>query len=75
MSEKSFQENKALLARSYHDKKPKTLNDLSNVFWAEILNQQYNFDRTNAKVDYLEKITMHDLSIFFEVTLLTYLYI
>ncbi|XP_029680912.1 insulin-degrading enzyme-like isoform X1 [Formica exsecta] len=66
MSEKSFQENKALLARSYHDKKPKTLNDLSSVFWAEILNQQYNFDRTNAKVDYLEKITMHDLSIFFE---------
>ncbi|XP_050459635.1 insulin-degrading enzyme-like isoform X2 [Cataglyphis hispanica] len=66
MSKKSFQQNKTLLAKSYHDKKPKTLNDLSNVYWTEIWNQQYKFDRINAKVNYLEKIKINDLSVFFE---------
>lgn len=69
MSEKSFQQSKVLLAKSYHDKKPKTLNDLSNVYWTEIWNQQYKFDRTNAKIDYLKKITINDLTMFFKVTL------
>lgn len=69
MPEENFQKSKTLLAKLYDDKKPKTLNDLSSAFWAEILNQQYNFDRTNVEVDYLDKITKEDLHNFFKVIL------
>ncbi|CAL1686426.1 unnamed protein product [Lasius platythorax] len=66
MPEENFQKSKTLLAKLYDDKKPKTLNDLSSAFWVEILNQQYNFDRTNVEVDYLDKITKEDLHNFFK---------
>ncbi|KAL6425857.1 hypothetical protein ACFW04_009693 [Cataglyphis niger] len=66
MSERSFRQNKTLLAKSYHNKKPKTLNDLSSVYWTEIWNQQYKFDRINEKINYLENITINDLSVFFK---------
>lgn len=69
MPEENFQKSKTLLAKLYDDKKPKTLNDLSSAFWVEILNQQYNFDRTNVEVDYLDKITKEDLHNFFKVIL------
>lgn len=64
MSEESLQEEKALLITSYHNKKPKTLSNLSSVLWAEIFNQQYNFDRTNLNIDCANKITMENLSNF-----------
>ncbi|XP_072748071.1 insulin-degrading enzyme-like [Anoplolepis gracilipes] len=64
MSEKSFQKSKALLTTSYYNKKSKTLNELSSVFWDEILNQQYIFDRLDAKANYLDAITKYDLSDF-----------
>lgn len=66
MSEESFQENKALLITSYHNKKPKTLYDLSNVYWAEIFNQQHNFQRIDLNIDHANKVTMDNLSTFCE---------
>lgn len=60
MSEESLQENKALLIKSYNEK-PKTLNNLSNILWAEIFMQQYKFDQTNLNIDYANKITRKTL--------------
>lgn len=73
MSEKTLQEYKTLLIRSYDIKNngihSKTLIDLCSSFWIEIFNQQYNFDRTNVKIDYVNKITVHNFSTFLKVTI------
>lgn len=73
MPEKILEEYKTLLTRIYYIKNngihSKTLSDLCSYFWVEIFNQQYNFDRTNVKVDYVNKITMHNFSTFLEVTI------
>lgn len=68
MSEEEFQKNKQLLADSYDKEKPKTFYDVSAAFWAEILNQEYNFDQThNDELNYLHQIMKNDLCTFFEV--------
>lgn len=67
ISIKKFEVIKALFIEKRRAKEPKTLNDLSNAFWAEIWKQQYNFDRINVEINCLHEITLHELRSFFKV--------
>ncbi|KAK0161382.1 hypothetical protein PV327_009858 [Microctonus hyperodae] len=65
MSDEEFNRHKASLA-TIRLEKPKMMCTLSAVFWNEITNQQYNFDRANIEVAYLMTITKEQILSFFK---------
>lgn len=72
MPEEQFEKHKKALA-TLRLEKPKMLNVLTTVFWSEISNQQYNFDRANIEVAYLKTITQEQLVNFYKVILLYFI--
>lgn len=65
MSEEQFEKHKNAVA-TLRLEKPKMLSSLSDIFWSEIIGQQYNFDRANIEVAYLKTITQEQLTDFFK---------
>ncbi|KAK0157498.1 hypothetical protein PV328_011239 [Microctonus aethiopoides] len=65
MSEENFNRHKAFLAAKKLEK-PKMLYTLTEVFWNEIINHEYNFDRANIEVGYLMTITKEQIISFFK---------
>ncbi|XP_018377581.1 PREDICTED: insulin-degrading enzyme-like [Trachymyrmex cornetzi] len=65
MTEEQFDENKKALATSYLGKL-KIFDTRCNLYWNEILTQQYNFDRVNIEVAYLKTISRQQLLKFFK---------
>ncbi|XP_015116960.1 insulin-degrading enzyme isoform X2 [Diachasma alloeum] len=65
MSEEEFNRHKTSLAAQRLEK-PKMMSTLSAVFWSEISNQQYNFDRANIEVGYLMTINKEQIISFFK---------
>lgn len=66
MSEEQFEKYKKALA-TLRLEKPKMLSSLCVIFWNEISNQQYNFDRANIEVAYLKTITRQQILNFYKV--------
>lgn len=46
--------------------KPKQLSAQTNIYWSEIVAQQYHFDRVNVEVAYLRTVNKSDIIDFFE---------
>ncbi|XP_018377582.1 PREDICTED: insulin-degrading enzyme-like [Trachymyrmex cornetzi] len=65
MTEEQFKENKKTLATLCLGKLD-TLSSMCNLYWNEILTQQYNFDRVNIEVAYLKTISRQQLLKFFK---------
>ncbi|KAM0735141.1 Insulin-degrading enzyme [Formica fusca] len=65
MSEEQFEKYKKALA-TLRLEKPKMLSSLCVIFWNEISNQQYNFDRANIEVAYLKTITRQQILNFYK---------
>ncbi|CAD6233778.1 GSCOCG00007274001-RA-CDS [Cotesia congregata] len=68
MSEDEFNRHKTSLANQRLEK-PKKMTTLSAIFWSEITNQQYNFDRANIEVAYLRTITKSQILDFYNETI------
>ncbi|XP_008554389.2 insulin-degrading enzyme isoform X1 [Microplitis demolitor] len=64
MSEEEFNRHKTSLANQRLEK-PKKMTTLSAIFWSEITNRQYNFDRANIEVAYLRTITKSQILDFY----------
>ena len=47
--------------------KPINLHSQTNIFYTEIVNQQYNFDRANIEASYLKNIKKEDILEFYKV--------
>lgn len=69
MSEEEFNRHKTSLANQRLEK-PKKMTTLSAIFWSEITNRQYNFDRANIEVAYLRTITKSQILDFYNVSFL-----
>ncbi|XP_046746475.1 LOW QUALITY PROTEIN: insulin-degrading enzyme-like [Diprion similis] len=67
--EEEFSRHKDALATRKLEK-PKMLDDLSSLFWSEILGQRYNFDRANIEVSYMRTITKEMVVKFYKDVLL-----
>ncbi|KAF7987713.1 hypothetical protein HCN44_003576 [Aphidius gifuensis] len=65
MSDDEFARHKSSLA-SKRLEKPKTLYNLSSIFWGEISTHQYNFDRANIEVSYLMTISKEQIIKYFK---------
>lgn len=65
ISDEEFERHREALAAQRLEK-PKRLASLSARFWAEIISQQYNFDRANIEVAYLRTITKEDIIRFYD---------
>ncbi|XP_025073712.1 insulin-degrading enzyme-like [Pogonomyrmex barbatus] len=65
MPEEQFEEHKKALA-TLRLEKPKMLSARCNLYWNEIVSQQYNFDRVNIEVSYLKTITRQQLLNFYK---------
>ncbi|KAL6254449.1 hypothetical protein P5V15_014497 [Pogonomyrmex californicus] len=65
MSEEQFQKHKKAVI-TLHSVKPRMLSGQCNLYWNEIINQQYNFDRVNIEVSYLKTITQQQLLNFYK---------
>lgn len=65
MSEEEFEQNKQALAAKI-SVKPINLAQLSEMFWNEIIDKEYKFDRAETEVAYLRSITKTDLTKFFD---------
>ena len=65
MTEKEFESHKESLATLLLEK-PKKLSVLTLKFWAEIVSQQYHFNRSEVEVSHLRTITKNDLLAFFD---------
>ncbi|XP_044595183.1 insulin-degrading enzyme isoform X2 [Cotesia glomerata] len=68
MSEDEFNRHKTSLANQRLEK-PKKMTTLSAIFWSEITNQQYNFDRANIEVAYLRTVTKSQILDFYNETI------
>ncbi|XP_035767090.1 insulin-degrading enzyme isoform X2 [Neolamprologus brichardi] len=64
MSEEAFQKHIQALAIRRLDK-PKKLSAECAKYWAEIISQQYNFDRDNIEVAYLKTLTKENIMEFY----------
>lgn len=69
MSRKAFEIIKTFIIDTRYANKPKTLIELSDVFWNEIFNQQYYFDRIDVEINKLYEITWDDLYLFSKVVI------
>ncbi|XP_058795185.1 insulin-degrading enzyme isoform X2 [Phymastichus coffea] len=65
MSEEDFNMHKESLA-THRLEKPKMMRAQSAIYWAEIANQQYNFDRANIEVAHMRTITKQQILDFFK---------
>ncbi|KAG5318797.1 IDE enzyme, partial [Pseudoatta argentina] len=65
MTEEQFEENKKALA-VLRLEKPNRLSARCILYWNEIINQQYNFDRVNIEAAYLKTISQQQLLNFFK---------
>ncbi|XP_071646735.1 insulin-degrading enzyme-like [Temnothorax longispinosus] len=65
MSAEEFEKHKKTLAKLRLEK-PKTLIARNALYWNEIMSQQYNFNRVNIEVAYLETITQQELLSFYK---------
>ncbi|KAG5331760.1 IDE enzyme, partial [Acromyrmex charruanus] len=65
MTEEQFEENKKALA-VLRLEKPNRLSARCILYWNEIINQQYNFDRVNIEAAYLKTISKQQLLNFFK---------
>ncbi|XP_065349180.1 insulin-degrading enzyme-like [Cloeon dipterum] len=64
MSDEEFERHKEALA-VLRLEKPKKMIQLTNLFWDEITEQTYCFDRNNIEVDFLKTITKDDVIKFY----------
>ncbi|XP_018401508.1 PREDICTED: insulin-degrading enzyme-like isoform X2 [Cyphomyrmex costatus] len=65
LTEEQFEKYKKALA-TLRLEKPKRLTARCALYWTEIVNQQYNFDRVNIEVAYLKTISLQQLLNFFK---------
>lgn len=73
MSEEEFQRHKESMSRHLLDK-PKKLATMSDLFWAEIATQQYNFDRPNVENVFLSTVKKEDLVKFCKVKIIFFVW-
>lgn len=66
MSDEQYERHKKALA-TLRLEKPKKLSSQCAIFWNEISNQHFNFDRANIEVAYLMTITREQLLNFYKV--------
>ncbi|KAL3863624.1 hypothetical protein ACJMK2_005374 [Sinanodonta woodiana] len=65
LTEEEFQKHVAALATKRLEK-PKKMTVQNDRYWAEIISQQYNFDRDNIEVAFLKTISKEDLHKFYK---------
>lgn len=65
MSDEEFSANRTALKEKILEK-PKRLSSLSYMYWAEIVSQQYNFDRDNLEATELDQISKSEVIQFFD---------
>ena len=65
MSEEEFETNKQGLIEKRLEK-PKKLSSRANKYWAEIISQQFNFERDELETNNLKTITKEDVLSFFD---------
>ena len=65
MSEEEFETNKQGLIEKRLEK-PKKLSSRANKYWAEIISQQFNFERDELETNNLKTITKDDVLSFFD---------
>lgn len=68
MSPDDFECNKQALSVRRLER-PKKLYQLASKFWAEIVSQQYNFDRDRVEVAFLPELAKEDVLGLFKVAL------
>ncbi|XP_071560397.1 insulin-degrading enzyme-like [Temnothorax nylanderi] len=71
MSDEQFGKHRKSLNLYLHLTAPNTISSQGSLYWKEIERQEYNFNRVNTEVRYLNKITKLQFLIFFKENILS----